>query len=468
MLNTDQISAVLWRRRVSLLLTSALVFTAIAVTTFLLPKSYSTSSYLLVSSAKAATSDFEASQVNQVLTKTYAELLQTRGVANQVAQRLPFPSDGKALQGAVQIAPVQQAQLIQITAQGSSPERAQTIANVYAQSFVAGVGAGSLNGRVTLAQPAAVISNAVSPRPKLYLIIGAFLALLAGAGVALGRQRFDQRLHVEPSSTEVLDLPIIGRIPQRSSAVMESLPHTGGARDPATRQVDEAFRLVMANLSFVGLGRRPATLVVVSASEGEGKSTASFALARAAAELGIRTLLVDADLRRPRLSAMMSEAGRAGGGAGLSAFLSNLTPLALSELIVGLAPSLDFMPSGPPPPNPAALLASKALADLDRRAQRAYDLVVYDSPPLSVGADATLLAAAAEGVILVVDPRRAKRSRVVQAVDQLRRTQAHVLGVVVNRAAGVTDHDYYSSGQSEPVEVLAAEPVAAERVPAPS
>ncbi len=459
MLSTDQILGVLWRRRVSFALTFALILGAIAAATFLLPKVYSTSANVLISNKKAASSTFEATQVNQVQTKTISELMLTRGFANEVSKKLPFNMPGAALQGSVQISPVSQAQLIQITAEGASPQIAQTIANTYAQTYIDNPTRNGLSDvNVSLAAPAALIDGPVRPQPKLYLIIGALLAAFVAAGVALARQRFDQRLQIDPSDTEVLEMPIIGRIPQRSAAVMHSLGDTDGTRDTATRHLDEAFRLVMANLSFVSLGTRPATVAIVSSGEGEGKSTSSYALARAAAELGIRTLLIDADLRRPQLTKTIGASGRAG-GAGLSAFLSNLSPLALGDVVVEISSSLHFMPAGPPPPNPSALLASKWLGDLNRRARRVYDFVIYDTPPLAVGADATLLAAAVEGVIMIVDPSKAKRSRVLQGVDQLKRAQANTLGVVLNRTAYDDDqYSYYSMDDDHPATAILDDP----------
>jgi capsular exopolysaccharide synthesis family protein len=112
--------------------------------------------------------------------------------------------------------------------------------------------------------------------------------------------------------------------------------------------------------------------------------------------------------------------------------------------------SVDLLPAGPLPPNPAALLGSQALREFDDEAKEGYSLVVYDTPPLSVSADASLVAAITDGVVLVVDARRTKRRPATQAVDQLRRAHANIFGVVVNRVEPTHSGYYYTSEPGSP------------------
>jgi capsular exopolysaccharide synthesis family protein len=109
--------------------------------------------------------------------------------------------------------------------------------------------------------------------------------------------------------------------------------------------------------------------------------------------------------------------------------------------------NVDLLPAGPLPPNPAALLGAPALRQFDAEARERYRLVVYDTPPLSVSADASLVAAITDGVLLVVDARRTRRRTATHAVDQLRRANANILGVVVNRVdpAVHTSGYYYAA-----------------------
>lgn len=439
-LTVDQLLLVLWKRKWTFLLTFVLVVAAAAAVTFTMAKRYEASSYLLVASSRTAASDFEATQTNQVLSKTYAELLQTRNTADAVAAELPFPATGPGLQHEVDVQPIPQSQLIRITVEESSPERAKEIADTYARVFVERVealGGPSDAVQVTIGENAALETIPVRPRPKLYLAIGILFGLFLAAGAALLRQRLDQRLELESGTTELLGLPILGRVPQRGTSRKD---------EPLDPRLADAFRLVLANLTFANLGVRPRTLAVVSAGEAEGKSTTALNVARSAVELGARVLLADGDLRRPGLTAMLREESREA-GPGFSSLL--LSPERLGSVLGEDRGAIRFVPAGPLPPNPAALLGSDGLREFERAARELYDLTVIDTPPLLVGADASLVAAQTEGVVLVVDASRTKRTALTQAVDQLQRAQANILGVIVNRSAESAGGYYYKSDKGD-------------------
>jgi succinoglycan biosynthesis transport protein ExoP len=334
------------------------------------------------------------------------------------------------------------------------------LTNTYVAVFQARIrelaGNGAAGGRATVAEPATLPGAPVRPRPALYLAIGAVLAALAALAVALLAERLDRRLHISDGMTEVLGLPIIGRIPQGSGAGLERMLAGEPAQDRAARAAAEAFRLLLANLTFANMGVRPHTVAVVSSEEQEGKSTTVLSLGRAAGELDTSTLLVEADLRRPSLSAKAG--GWGGGRGGLSSLLVHRSSLGEAALPIP-GSRVDLLPAGPLPPNPAALLGSPALPEFDASARAAYNLVVYDTPPLSVSADASLVASITDGVVLVVDARRTRRRSAAQAVDQLRRAQATILGVVVNRVdAAQYGSGYYAADPALVVDQPAEQP----------
>lgn len=437
----------LWRRRWSFLLTSVLVFGAIAYVTYQLPKVYVASSYLLVSPRQAAISSFEATQVAETLTRTYGELLETPRTAERVQQALgPDVADGD-VGGRVSV-DFGDSQLIKITAEGDSPREAQLIVNTWASTFASGVddfaNLAPASAVVTVAQTATLPESPSRPRPKLYLLIGVALAIVAGAGMALLRQRLDQRLEMDDSDTEVLGLPILGRIPQSKRGINWSTDSSRGDRERA--QTAEAFRLLLVNISFASLEGPVASVAVVSASEREGKSACVLSLGRAAAETGIRTIVVDGDLRRPTLD---QKVGLSGFSIGLSNLLVD-SKHTLADAGVQLpALPLQLLPSGPVPPNPAALLGGRRLQNFDARARRLYDFIVYDSPPLSIAADASLIAAHADGVLLVINVRGTRRKAAVQAIDQLRRANVNLLGVILNRVSSERSSSYYYAAEDD-------------------
>ncbi len=451
MLSAEQIIATLWRWRLIVVLTFALLMSGVVTVTFSLPKVYGSDAYLWVSSAGQTASDYEATQTNQVLSKTYAELLQTRGAANAVAAALPFRMGGVEVSKAVTVTPIPQSQLIRISAEAKTPERARIIAETYGGVFLARAGdLDSKNGmtrRITLAEPALAVEDPIRPRPALYLLIGSILAGCCAVTAAFVRQRFDTRLDIDGATTEVLGLPILARVPQTpvASALGASF---GGRLDAGSEQMLDAFRSLLTNLAFANGGTLPRSVAVVSAEPGEGKSTCSVGIGFVAVEMGVRTVLVDADLRRPRLSSMLGVKDEA--APGFSDMLRGSVPLALGE-VAREAPgsALRFVPSGDIPSNPASLLDRSNLKGFERRARNLFDLIVYDSPPLSIGPDASLVAVSADAAILVINGQKTRGTAVLQAVDQLRRSNTRVLGVVVNRLVENPARSYYNYRDGE-------------------
>jgi capsular exopolysaccharide synthesis family protein len=154
-------------------------------------------------------------------------------------------------------------------------------------------------------------------------------------------------------------------------------------------------------------------------------------------------LLVDADLRRPTLERRLGVT--ADGDEGLSTYLAEQSELGdgVPQLARRVADSnIALVPAGPTPPNPAGLLGQPVLGELVTDARRLYDVVIFDTPPISVGADASLVAGVTDGAILVVDGRTSRRASIEWSLEQLRRARVNVLGVIVNRVSPVSTGTY--------------------------
>ncbi len=435
MTGSARILPVIWRRKLTFLIAALLCLLAVAGTTALLPKVYSSDAYLLVTPSGAVGSDFEATQLTQILTKTYSELIETPGIADEVERR----TGAKQSSESVSVTAVPQSQLLVLEAEARTARGAQELANAYASVFADRVRelerSGNTTGTVSLAEAASRPASPARPRPLLNLAVGVVLALLAGLLAATLRDRLDQRLHLDGDVLELFDLPIIGRLPR------------GTQGEAGAAALAEASRVLLANLTFANLGRRPRSVAVVSAREQEGKSTTSLQLGQAAAELGIEALVVEADLRRPSLLRKlgMSETAQRHGFA--SALIDDRRPIH-DQVVDPPQGGPDVLIAGAMPPNPAALLGSERLANFQERACEEYDLVIFDTPPFSAGADASFVAASAEVVVLVADASRTRRAPLRQTVEQLRRARATVLGIVVNRDAGTVDGYYHYGTKS--------------------
>ena len=434
-MRADELLQVVWNRRLIAAVTFLVMLAVAAAVTFSLPKVYSSTTLLWVNpgSESQRGSDFEATQVTQVLSKTFAELLQTSAVAERVAQRLSFELSTGEVENAVDVEPLNQSQLLKIESESSSPERARKIGITYAFVFIDRAEelrqSEVTSSSVSLADAPTRATSPSRPKPALYLLVAGLLALVASIAVALLRERLDQRLRVDRSTTELFGLPIVGRIPTLGDGTRSEYAREDGTFDLRATVAEDAFRVLLTNLAFLHEGREPATVAVTSPHEGEGKSTCATSLAYAALSLGMKTLVVDTDLRRPSLARVfeVDEAELEG----LSNYL--VRPKTLDEVVVKAPGMPPLVSSGPIPPNPTALLRAPAFSRFDREARKTFDLVVYDTPPLSTGPDALLVAAKAEAVLLVVDAGRTRRAAVVRSIDQLSRASAKVSGLVVNR-----------------------------------
>jgi succinoglycan biosynthesis transport protein ExoP len=297
-------------------------------------------------------------------------------------------------------------------------------------------------GDVKVLDPAEVPASAASPNKTRAVQLGAFAGLLLGIGAALWLQRVDRRLR-RPSEVErALGVPLLATIPR--SRALERVP-AGGLLDPTrSARVDiEPFRALRAKLRHMDIGRPIRSILVTSAARGDGKSTVSLGLAAAAAAAGDRVLLVEANWHTPALSPGLNEKGLSRLLAGGKAFDDVVVELLLGSLSgatdassrpAGRVWRLDLLPSGPAPENPDELIESASMAELLAEAEARYDLVVVDTPPVSVVADAFALMGLVSGVIVVTRLHHSTHEALGVLNTQLSGVGARVLGVIVNGA----------------------------------
>jgi Mrp family chromosome partitioning ATPase len=306
----------------------------------------------------------------------------------------------------------------------------------------------------------------VSPRPVRDAAAGALFGGILGAGIVLLREQLDDKLRSVEEVERALSVPILAQLPMDDGAgsgvAAIAHPHS---------PLSEAVRSLRTSVQYTGLDKPLKTIVVTSAMPAEGKSVVSANLAAACAVAGHRTVLVGADLRRPRLSALFDVKNGAGGlseivagvnGAGPEASgmvparaegpaqeKANTTGGVASKLVRPIA-NLAFLPAGRPPPNPAELLGSRRMKSLLGELTAGADVVVIDTPPLLPVADAAIVAAQVDGVILVVALNETRKDTARRALAMLERTDARVLGVVVNKATRDAVPYYYNGYSAAP------------------
>lgn len=287
-------------------------------------------------------------------------------------------------------------------------------------------------GRVTvrILRDADVPEGPVKPRKALVLALAMVLGLMLGAFAASLVEHFDVRVRDPEEVGQYLGAPMLGVVPavHPEGGELERLRAVGLAAWKApTSQLAESYRRVRTAIDFGAAPEHTRKILVTSPIPGDGKTTLASNLAASMALNGKRVLLIDADLRWPRLNKVFGVYRKEG----------------LTDVLVGEArleeavfqteiPNLDVLPCGTRPPNPAELLGSGAFTDLVRRLESAYDRILFDSAPLMAVADAQILAAVADQTVVVTRFRQAERPLFVKVRKMLAGVGRQPMGVVVN------------------------------------
>ena len=412
----------IWRQRWLVIGCMVLAAVAAGVISRSLPKVYSTSSKLLIVQSEQARS-FDAIQAAQVTARTYSDVLSSPNIARLVAERLGGGTTSGEVDRAISIQPIPETQLLEIRAEAGSPGRAKALADSYGQVFIEYARtrlAPTAGATVTLADPAPISGSPSKPKPTLYVMLACLLAFPLSIGLALLRDRLDSRLRSVEELEERLGVPVLARAPRR------------GSDEQSIAAFDEAFRILRTSLHFASPEGGARSIAITSSWEAEGKTTTTLNLAAAAVEAGQRVLLVEADVYRANLIKRLDTMALEPGHMGLTHYLAGAADL--DEIIhPSSLPGLSVVPAGPLPPSFTGLLESTRGRTLVADFTEWADLVLFDCPPLGPRADASIVAARTEAVLLVVDLRVATEHRLDHAVRQLTSVNALLIGAVVNR-----------------------------------
>jgi len=291
-----------------------------------------------------------------------------------------------------------------------------------------------------------VPKSPIRPNVPVNIVVGCLLGLGLGVALALLRELTDRSLKT-PAEVEAMGVSCLGLLPEIEKAHRPrrsnktSKPTLLGERDliVAARPdggVAEAARAIRTNLAFMSPDRPYTTLLLTSAIPEEGKTTVACSLSTVLAQSGLRVLLVDTDLRRPRLHRTF----RKSNDLGVTMAISGQAPIeeCIQETDI---PNLSVLTSGPIPPNPAELLDSIKFKELTIELRRRFDRVVYDSPPILPVTDAAILSQLVDGVVVVSRGFSTQKAAVRQALRLLKDVKSRLVGVVLN-AIELSRHDY--------------------------
>jgi polysaccharide biosynthesis transport protein len=402
-----------------------------AVFAFSQPKKYESVATIAFTPNVQEGQGFLPSDALESLVLTYGETAKSSVNVNR-AESL----NGGPLPGSVDTATEEGAGILRVIGSDTSRQGAATTARAVARAFLASIQNNQLLvGRVV--DPAAPPESPVQPRPPLIIAVSALLGLAAGLMLAYALEHFRRRIESAADVAEFTPAPMIGRLPrarplQRGSASLIWDSTKLGA-------LQEGFRALRTNIEFLTKGQS-AAIQITSPNAAQGKSTIVANLGIAFAQVGIETLVLDADLRRPYQHQVFDVAN----DRGLSTMMA--VPDARPEPVPTGVSGLWLLPSGPIPPNSTEMLHIRFERVLDDLRAR-FQLILIDSPPILPVSDARLIAPRADGVILVLSAGTQKPAALRSALDKLALAGAEVLGVVLNQAGhdvdAVEDYDAY-------------------------
>lgn len=288
-----------------------------------------------------------------------------------------------------------------------------------------------------------VLDRAIVPeapfKPDLRqnLMLGFILGLLAGLGIVILLELLDTTIKSQEDVEGVVDSPFLGLLPiigdesKRGATRAEELVLMRSrdlvvVNEPRSAAA-ECARFIRTNLLFMSPDRPLKTLVVTSPSPQEGKTTAATSIAIAMAQAGSRTLLVDTDMRKPRLHRVFDVDSEVGASTVLVGETSIENAIKATRI-----EKLDLLPCGPLPPNPAELLLSDKFRDLVAALAKRYDRVIFDTPPVGPVTDPAILGTLVDGVVLIVKCDKTTKQAAKQAVRLLKDANAHVFGIILN------------------------------------
>jgi capsular exopolysaccharide synthesis family protein len=417
--------------------------------------------FVAISSSGSVQELQQGNTFTQARVQSYVETVRTPAVLQPAIDSLGLSVSPAELASSVAATADLNTVIIAITAEDTSPVQAAAIAQSVGESLIKVVGeieSGETQGsspiKLTVVQPAVAPVEPASPNTRLNVVLGFLLGTLIGVAVAFLRNVLDTRVRGESDLRRVSQAPLLGGISFDTDAQKKPLLTQAPAQSPRA----ESFRQIRTNLQFAHVSHKSKAVLVTSSLPGEGKSTTATNLAIAIAQSGQSVVLVDADLRRPRVDEYLGlerNAGLTTALIGRADVEDLLQPWGADELYI--------LTAGQIPPNPSELLGSDAMKQLITRLEQKFDAVIIDAPPLLPVTDAAVLAQQVGGVVLVIGSSKVRLPDLQKSLGNLEMVNADLLGVVINllpsKGPDAYAYSYYSYDSIAPTTMDDTQPV---------
>ena len=435
---------------------------AMLVTTLTPPKYSASVTFFVGTQTKGVSDAYQGSLFSQQRIKSYADLLTSDRLAQAIVDNDPMGRTADQVQESITANAIPDTVLLEATVTDGDRARALRLSQGLAKQFVALVqtletppGSDVPTVWVEVIAGPALAAKPVSPTPVRNAGLALVLGLVLGVGAAVLRETLDTSVKSAPALAELTGAAVLSTVPVDSRAKRAPLIVAGSAGSVRA----EALRQLRTNLQFVNVDAPARAIAVTSAVPGEGKTTTACNLAIVFAEAGKRVVIVDADLRRPRVAEYLNVEGAVG----------------LTNVLAGQATVDDalqqwgtsgvfVLPAGSIPPNPSELLGSRNMEALLASLRQGFDVVIVDTPPLLPVTDGAVAATIVDGTVLVFRCGKTTTAQARSAADALAAVDARVLGCVLNmvprKSSGAYTYYDYGSRPAGGRRDRAAEPVA--------
>jgi receptor protein-tyrosine kinase len=424
---------------------------AAGAVSLLLPPVYEAKVALLVrpSQPLGSSDPTVAALTSDQISRTYATLMTERPLIQQVSGELGLSIRPEDLAKEITVTPEPNTTILDVSVKDTNPALARDLANRLAADLIAQIKqieqqeAQLPNSRsgdnLIVVSPAVLPDRPVSPNKTLNVAIAFAAGLLLALGLAFLLDYLDQSIKSDEELIERLGLIPIGHIVYVPTA---KTPRSELVALDLQSPSSEAFKALRTGVLFSTIDQQLKAIVITSPELGEGKSRTAANLAIALAQAGHKTLLIDADFRRPSQHRLFGRVRNIG--------LSNLILRNATEkdAITGVedVANLWLLTSGPTPPNPSELLGSAEMREVMSDLWHQFSYVIVDTPPVNAVTDASILAASANATILIVEQGRTTYPALKQAKQMLDRVNANTIGAVVNKVRASSGSYYYGYG----------------------
>lgn len=416
-MDIEKYISILWHRKGVVLVTIIISTLVVIIGLQFISPTYDASSTLRVATSRSGQVAYEDLLYADRLLKTFAEIAATPSVVEEVVKEFALSKEPT-----IDVQVLANTELIRITVSHENPVIARDVANFLASNIIQR--SQEIDTRLNIIT---VIDPAVTPeKPSIPIIVIIAAAILVGAiggiGLAFLLEFLNRRLYTPKQVESISGFPLLGQIPSvKKGAYFISNGH-------CPLPYKEAFRTLRTNLFYQNQEKQLRTLLITSPDPGAGKTTILANLAISIAHAGHKVVVIDGDLRKPKLHTICQVSNQEG--------LSNLLEgsKTIYEVLQWIDPNMGIIPSGPSSADPALLISSEEMSVLVATLSQDFEYVLIDSPAIFAVPDAKLLAKQADGLLLVINIDTASETIIHQVKQFLASMPADTVGMVVNKA----------------------------------